>query len=70
MPAGGRRTPRDILALFRRQFTRSCLAALESSEPSKRNRMGILVALRLFRRFAGRLCRYLGGEPVEVAWFA
>jgi hypothetical protein len=32
--------------------------------------MGILVARRLFGRFAGGFCRYRCGKLVEVAWFA
>jgi hypothetical protein len=52
------------------QLVGPSFAALLSAKPPQRDGMGILVAWRLFGRFAGRLCCYRGGEFVKVAWLA
>jgi hypothetical protein len=70
MPAGDRRSSRDILALFRRQFTRSCPATLLSTQLSEGHGMRVLLAPRFFPLLSGSLCRDSGGEFVQVAWFA
>jgi len=53
-----------------RQFLGAGSAALLAAKPPERNGMRILVARRLFRRFAGGLCRYRSGKAIEVAGFA
>ena len=52
-----------------RQFFGASGAVLLVAKPLEGHGVRILVARRLFGRFAGRLCCYRGGKAVEVTRF-